>query len=134
VGRHAILDRLAAAAEQVLARRPRDEAARAVRWAVTLERSAELPRPDARVLVLLGVLAAREGRLADARRWNETALRESPDEPAALNNLAWVLARSGAAADRALDLARRAVATDPKNPEYRDTLATALASVAPERR
>jgi tetratricopeptide (TPR) repeat protein len=51
-------------------------------------------------------------------------LATQPSHPDALNNLAWLLAQQRS--PRALELARRALVLQPRNPGYLDTLATAL--------
>lgn len=73
----------------------------------------------------LGEIHLGLGRLDSAARQFERALSIRPDFAPAMNNLAWVLAQQrkpGAA-----DIARRALALDPNNPNYLDTLAMALA-------
>ena len=73
----------------------------------------------------LGEIHLGLGRLDSAARQFERALSIRTDYAPAMNNLAWVMAQQrkpGAA-----DFARRALALDPNNPNYLDTLATALA-------
>jgi tetratricopeptide (TPR) repeat protein len=61
----------------------------------------------------------------DARAELEKSRQLKPDDPATLNNLAWLLARSGMAPEEALPLARRAVELAPDVAGYLDTLAEA---------
>ncbi|RMH27963.1 MAG: hypothetical protein D6693_04320 [Planctomycetota bacterium] len=75
------------------------------------------------------------GRDADAQRAYRAVLQRAPDEPGALNNLAYLLVRTGGDATEAVRLARRAVAiTEARNPgdaklaSYLDTLGAALAA------
>jgi tetratricopeptide (TPR) repeat protein len=60
-----------------------------------------------------------------ARAVLQRTLDAAPDDPAALNNLAWLMARSGMDVDGALPLARRAVQLRPESAGYLDTLAEA---------
>jgi tetratricopeptide (TPR) repeat protein len=57
---------------------------------------------------------------------NEQVCADFPDNASAHNNLAWLAARSGRKLDEALLHARRAVALEPENAAYLDTLAEAL--------
>lgn len=89
------------------------------------------PRSSDAALEVLVVLHQRE-RNDDARRLfvearaeAEKARQLKPDDPATLNNLAWLLARSGSAPEEALPLARRAVELAPDVAGYLDTLAEA---------
>ena len=50
----------------------------------------------------------------------DAALAVQPDNPAALNNLAWVLGELGDV--RAVEIAERAVRLAPANPDFKDTL------------
>ncbi|HMO26574.1 MAG TPA: tetratricopeptide repeat protein, partial [Tepidisphaeraceae bacterium] len=60
-----------------------------------------------------------------ARAVLQRILDESPDDPSALNNLAWLMARSGMEVEAAIPLARRAVELRPESAGYLDTLAEA---------
>ena len=50
------------------------------------------------------------------------ALSQQPNDLNSMNNLAFLLAQTGDSLDEALKLARQAVAKDPNNPAYLDTL------------
>jgi tetratricopeptide (TPR) repeat protein len=70
------------------------------------------------------------GRQADALKLYEAGeerLRESmtrnPDAPVWWNDLAWLSARCDQKLDEALEMSKRAVAADPDNAAYIDTLA-----------
>lgn len=93
-----------------------------------LRRAAELAPEAARVRTALGVVAQMEGRTTEARRHYEAAISLDPLSSIPLNNLADLLSRSPGSANRAVELARRAVARDPENGEFHDTLAGALAA------
>ncbi|HUF04046.1 MAG TPA: tetratricopeptide repeat protein [Aridibacter sp.] len=49
-------------------------------------------------------------------------LSENPDNPIALNNLGYLFLQTGKNFEEALELIKRAVKTDPKNPSYLDSL------------
>ena len=63
--------------------------------------------------------------LQAAEAWRRV-IELRPEDGAALNNLAWLLATRLAGAAEAESLARRAVALDGANPEWLDTLAETL--------
>jgi predicted Zn-dependent protease len=68
----------------------------------------------------------REGQLEAALRAREVALALEPDSPVTANAVAWTLALLGRDLDRALELARRAVAASEGETHVQDTLATVL--------
>jgi Flp pilus assembly protein TadD len=108
----------AAAARLVAARlRGQDGAAGAIAFA--RDWLSRVPG-DARVRFQLAALLIDAGRLPEALAETETLHRLAPDDPAVLNNLAWLLGETGDA--RALDLARRAHALAPADPSIADTL------------
>lgn len=92
-------------------------------------KQAEVDRSSSRPAFNRGVAAERAGLDVAAKAAYEEALRRAPDDPAAANALAWLLAtsRDGAVADpaKSLELARRAVGAEPRNAAYLDTLAEA---------
>jgi tetratricopeptide (TPR) repeat protein len=93
----------------------------------------ESDRPDDRYT--LGFLLYQQGKLPAAMaQWSEL-LRLHPDNAAALNQLAWVLATAPAASDRngakAVEMAQHAVKlAGGKEPNFLDTLAAAQAEAA----
>jgi tetratricopeptide (TPR) repeat protein len=102
-----------------------EDAVRALRLALELEPCAGPPRSTL-VALLHDVERPYEG-LAAARQ----GVLQCPQLASALNDLAWILAtsrledlRDGA---QAIDLAQRALAAQPGDPGYRDTLAAAYA-------
>lgn len=79
------------------------------------------------------VLLDRANRSEEALARREELHRLTPDEPMLQNNLAWYLAAANRDLDRALALARRAIASVGEEPSYLDTLATVhLARDEPE--
>jgi putative PEP-CTERM system TPR-repeat lipoprotein len=74
---------------------------------------------DASVMATMGELRLRVGDYARARDWFKRALEAQPDDPSALNNLAWCLLRTN---DRqALVVADRLVSLYPRNAAFLDT-------------
>ena len=71
--------------------------------------------------MILADLLAQDGQRAQARQAYEYVLRVSPDNPLALNNLAWILLADG---DRnSVVYAERALLLSPNNPNVLDTVA-----------
>ncbi len=94
-----------------------------------LKRAAELDRRRPGVWASLGVLAYQRGDYDEAERAFRELVALAPNDPDALNNLAWVVGREGAsssALQEALPLAQRAVELSPRDVEFRDTLANIL--------
>jgi tetratricopeptide (TPR) repeat protein len=75
---------------------------------------------------MLALLAYQKGDIPRAEAVYRTLLQKSPQDAEVLNNLAWLLATQRAACEEALAYARQAVALRPEDPNFRDTLATAL--------
>jgi tetratricopeptide (TPR) repeat protein len=88
----------------------------------TLEQLAARQPEAAAPRTALGIVLERAGRTADARVRYEQALTLDPREPIASNNLARLYAADDATIDRAMDLARTAVARRPGDPDVHDTL------------
>jgi Flp pilus assembly protein TadD len=82
----------------------------------------ELNPNDPIAYVRLALLYEGQGRVADAKPLYEQVLRIEPDNPVALNNLAFNLAENGGDLDQALTMAQRAKAKFPKDPNISDTL------------
>lgn len=72
--------------------------------------------------VQLALLYETAGRRDEAKPVYEQILRLQPDNPIALNNLAFMLAESGADLDQALTMAQRARQQLPNSPDVADTL------------
>ena len=85
-------------------------------------RAAELDPAWGRPLINRGNCHAASGAWREAEKSFRKALKREPDNPEAMNNLAWVLLRSGELAE-ALDWAQKAVAAGPREPAFIDTLA-----------
>jgi Flp pilus assembly protein TadD len=60
------------------------------------------------------------GKVTDARREYETVLKQQPDDPVSLNNLAWIIHKDQPA--RALEMASKSVRMLPQSAEMIDTL------------
>ncbi|MEN1679795.1 MAG: tetratricopeptide repeat protein [Planctomycetota bacterium] len=88
------------------------------------------PDPDTRQTLLdaqktLSYLLLARGEPLVAAEWLERVLDEFPDEPGALNDLAYLWADRGEHLQRAKAMAQRAVAAEPDSAAYWDTLAWA---------
>lgn len=81
---------------------------------------------DAAMSAAVGDAAMARGDHALAERHYRASLDKVPDQLAALNNLAWIVASSGRPG--ALPLAQRAVELSPNRPDVLDTLALAQAA------
>jgi choline-sulfatase len=89
--------------------------------------AAHAAHPEDPVLALAAAdRMEQEGQLEAALRAREAALAREPDSPVTANAVAWTLALLGRDLDRALELARRAVAASVGEPHVQDTLATVL--------
>jgi Flp pilus assembly protein TadD len=80
---------------------------------------------DVRAYVLLGSLQESQGKWQDAMQVYQKALGVQPDNPAAANNLAYLLLEHGGNTDVALSLAQTARRLMPEMPNTADTLAWA---------
>lgn len=81
---------------------------------------------DTRLRTLLADNAMKSGDLATAEKHYSDLVRINSADLMALNNLAWVLAKSGKAGS--VEMAKRAVALSPRNASALDTLGFALAA------
>jgi tetratricopeptide (TPR) repeat protein len=88
--------------------------------ALTEQRAAGTLLPNARVL--LARLHLARGEQPQAIELLRSALADQPDLPAAQNDLAYLLARSGEELESATELAQEARANRPDSPEIADTL------------
>jgi tetratricopeptide (TPR) repeat protein len=84
--------------------------------------SQEAPN-DTTCLRYLGLLLEATGKRDLAKPMYEQILKIHPDDPVALNNLAFAKAEDGTDLDEALNMAQRAVQKEPNSPELKDTLA-----------
>lgn len=98
----------------------RDRAAQLFQQALSLEPA----HPQAKAS--LALLRYQEGDVAEATRLYRELIKQYPMHADARNNLAWILVESGSALQEAIMHAREAVALQPMNPNYRDTLGMAL--------
>jgi tetratricopeptide (TPR) repeat protein len=83
--------------------------------------SQEAPN-DTTCLMLLGLLMEGTGKHDQAKPIYEQILKIRPDDPLALNNLAFAKAEEGVDLDQALTMAQRAVQKAPGNAQIADTL------------
>ncbi len=83
---------------------------------------------DVRAYILLGSLEESQGNWQNAEREYQKALSVQPDNPAAANNLAYLLLEHGDNTDVALSLAQTARRLMPDMPNTADTLAWAYIS------
>ena len=79
---------------------------------------------DARLA--LADLCILSNRIAEGEEWVEQVLDEYPEDAAALNELGYLWADQGVHLDRALEMIRKAVAAEPDNAAYRDSLGWVL--------
>jgi len=86
------------------------------------DRAAKLEPQWARPLINRGNVQAERGEWRQAQKSYRQALRREPGNAEAMNNLAWVLLRAEETV-RALDWAEKAVAANPHEPAFLDTLA-----------
>ncbi len=77
---------------------------------------------DTNCLLALGMLISGTGKPEQAKPVYEQILKLQPDQPLALNNLAYIKAEEGADLDQALTLAQRARQKAPNSSEIADTL------------
>jgi tetratricopeptide (TPR) repeat protein len=85
-----------------------------------LELYRDNPQMVADLHVLIGTLQDHLGRVQDGIREYRQALQNDPDNPIALNNLAWRLAETGDL-ENGLTMAQKAVNTAPGQGDFRDT-------------
>jgi predicted Zn-dependent protease len=90
------------------------------------QRAHELAPQNVNSLLALGDLEYQRGAALAAQQAYHACLALQPSHPAALNNLAWVLAESGTSLEEALSAARQAVSLQPTDANFRDTLAFVL--------
>jgi len=70
----------------------------------------------------LSNIAVAQGKNAESEEWLEQVLDEFPEDNGALNDLAYLWTDQGKHLELAHDMIRRAVADDPKNMAFRDSL------------
>ncbi len=88
----------------------------------TFRRASAAAPTDPVPLLQLGLLMDGTGRREQAKPIYEQVLRLQPDQPVALNNLAFIKADEGQNLDEALTMAQRARAQAPNDPNIADTL------------
>jgi tetratricopeptide (TPR) repeat protein len=91
--------------------------------AVEIMRKAQQLSPsDVTANLQLALTLESVGKRNESQPFYENVLRAQPDNPIALNNLAYMMAESGGNLDTALTYAQRARAQMPQNPDVADTL------------
>jgi Flp pilus assembly protein TadD len=88
----------------------------------TFRRAVQAAPTDSRPLLQLGLLLEGTGRRDQAKPAYEQVLRIQPDNPVALNNLAFIKAEEGVDLDEALTMAQRARQKLPSSADIMDTL------------
>lgn len=88
----------------------------------TLEQARGIVPNDDSLLLQLGAAYERSGRDGDAERVFRDLLARDPLNAPALNYLGYMLAERGRALDEAVALITRALAREPENPSYLDSL------------
>ena len=88
----------------------------------TFRRASQAAPTDSRPLLQLGLLLDGTGRRDQAKPVYEQVLKIQPDQPIALNNLAFIKAEDGQDLDEALTMAQRARQGMPNSPDVMDTL------------
>ena len=88
----------------------------------TFRRASQAAPSDPRALLQLGLLLDGTGRRDQAKPIYEQILKIQPDQPVALNNLAFIKAEEGQDLDEALTMAQRARQGMPNSPDIMDTL------------
>lgn len=88
----------------------------------TFRRASQSAPGDPRPLLQLGLLMDGTGRREQAKPIYEQVLRIQPDQPVALNNLAFIKAEEGQDLDEALTMAQRARQGMPRSTDIMDTL------------
>jgi tetratricopeptide (TPR) repeat protein len=91
--------------------------------AIRLYRQAsELAASDVKVALVLGDALVQADRFIEAKAEYQGILKAHPDDAAALNDLAFLLADTGGDLDEALKLEQRALAKNPGQPAFADTM------------
>lgn len=87
-----------------------------------LTKSQEIDATNPVTSLTLAMLYEAEGQRDKSKTFYEKVLQKEPDNPLALNNLAFMLAEQGSDLDQALTMVQRAKVKLPNNPEISDTL------------
>lgn len=72
--------------------------------------------------LILSNIHVLQGRMPEAEEWLEKVLDEFPEDVGALNDLGYLWADQGKHLERALRMVQKAVAEEPENAAYRDSL------------
>jgi Flp pilus assembly protein TadD len=88
----------------------------------TLRKAALLQPKDPRPTAMLSSLLEMTNQQQEAKALARKALNQDPNNKAAMNNLAYLLAETGDNLDQALKLSQQAVNGGPREPYFQDTL------------
>ena len=88
----------------------------------TFRRASQVSQGDVRPLLQLGLMLDGTGRRDQAKPIYEQVLKIDPDQPVALNNLAFIKAEEGIDLDVAMTMAQKARQKLPAAPSIKDTL------------
>ncbi len=88
----------------------------------SFQKATELDPKDVRGLVELGSLVLSTGKKQEALDIFRKALALNPDQPALLNNVAFLIADLGGDSKEALELARKGLQKAPEDPHLNDTI------------
>jgi tetratricopeptide (TPR) repeat protein len=77
---------------------------------------------DAEIAITLAAIYERTGNLQEAIRQYRVGIKLQPDNSAAMNNLAYILADTGSNPDEALAMAKKALEKHPSDPLISDTI------------
>lgn len=88
----------------------------------SFQKAHELNGTDVKPLIALALIYDSQGRREDSRKAYENVLKVEPDNPIALNNLAFMKADEGVDLDQALTYAQKAQQKLTANTDVRDTL------------
>jgi len=116
---------LCATAANLLAKSPahRDQA---IEFA---HKAADLAPDEPRAFAVLGELLYSLGDQAAAEQAFRSVLRLSPNDPDALNNVAWVVRERGGDLEEAAKLSQKAISLAPDNADFHNTLGYVLEAI-----
>ncbi len=90
--------------------------------AAELQRIAQSPEQKLVAKLILSNAQYHSGDLAGAETTLNEVLQQTPDNPIALNNLGYFMVEQNKQLDKALEMIKKALRSDPTNPSYLDSL------------